>query len=65
MLYLHIRTQDPKCYQNKAIVIIRLHPSPLSRPICHIACAHKFSEYYLRLAGILNLSLLLRNVIGD
>jgi len=44
---------------NKAIINIRLHPHcaipPLPlRPIGSIACAWKFSKYYLRLSGILN-----------
>ena len=47
------------CNKNKAIVDIRLRPrctipSPPSRPIGCIACAEKFSEYYLRLPAILN-----------
>jgi len=52
---------------NKAIVDIRLRPlcaipPRRSRPIGRIACARKFSEYYLRLPG---LSLLLHDVMGD
>jgi len=44
---------------DKAIVDIRLRPRcaippPRSRPISGIACAQKYSEYYLRLPGILN-----------
>jgi len=44
---------------NKAIIDIRLHPRcaippTLSWSIGHIACARKFSEYYLCLPGIMN-----------
>jgi len=50
---------------NKAILDIRLRPrcaiqSLRSQPIGRIACARKFSEYYLHLPG---LSLLLHDVI--
>ena len=45
--------------QNKAVVDIRLRPrcatsKPPSRSKCRIACVHIFSQYYLRLPGILN-----------
>ena len=45
--------------QNKAVVDIRLRQRcaispPRSWPICRIACAQKFSEYYFRLPGIVS-----------